>query len=112
MDTTHVVECFWPGVGTTDLDELDGRVTATVAALDREGVHVAYRGSWLLREDEVVLLFLDGSRDDVTLAARRAAIPFERIHEGLRATRTGGLGASIDQPDPDRPSVEGSRTGE
>ena len=111
MDTTHVVECFWPGVDTTDLDELDSRVTETVAAHDWEGVHVAYRGSWLFREDEVVLYFFDGSRDDVAAAARRAAVPFERIREGVHGARTQGLGILLTQPDPHRSAAEGRSPG-
>lgn len=105
--TTHVIECFWPGVDVTDLDDLDRRAVDAVAELGREGVRVAYRGSWLLREDEVVLCFFTGSRVAVTEAARRAEIPFERIHEGVHPVRNPGLATVIDHPDPDRPSAEG-----
>ena len=111
METTHVVECFWPGVDAPDLDELDSRVAEAVRALEREGVHVAYRGSWLLREDEVVLCFFNGSRDDVTAAARRAAVPYERIHEGVHAARTACLEPPIAQLDRQRSGAEGQRPG-
>ncbi len=112
MDTTtYVVECFWPGVDTADLDALDRRAIAAVAALDAEGILVVYRGSWLIREDEVVLCFLSGTRTDVTAAARRAEIPFERIHEGVRPARVPGVAIHIDQADHDRATVDGPTPG-
>jgi hypothetical protein len=109
--TTHVVECFWPGVAADDLEALDRRAAASAATLDAEGTPVTYRGSWLLREDEVVLCFFDGSREAVTEAARRAEIPFERIHEGMHPSRTPELTFQPDQPDPGRPPATGCSHG-
>ena len=112
MDTTtYVVECFWPEVDTADFDALDRRAIAAVAALDGEGILVAYRGCWLIREDEVVLCFFTGTRTDVTAAARRAEIPFERIHEGVHPARAPGVATPIDQADHDRATVEGPAPG-
>lgn len=110
-DTTHVVECFWPGVTADDLEALDRRAAASAAELDAEGTPVTYRGSWLLREDEVVMCFFDGTRAAVAEAARRAEIPFERIHEGMHPARTPGATFHADQPDPDRPPAAGRSHG-
>ena len=50
----YVIECFWPGVATSDLRALDERVDRVVAELARSGEQVDYRGSILMRADEVV----------------------------------------------------------
>jgi hypothetical protein len=42
---------------------------------------VRYHGSVLMREDEVVLCFFEGTAEGVRHAAQDAAIPFERIME-------------------------------
>jgi hypothetical protein len=107
VDATHVVECFWPGVHPADLDALDARAADAVAALRREGIQVAYRGSWLLREDEVVLCFFDGTRDEVTAAARRAAIPYERVQQSIHAAGIAGRAGPDGQPDPGPAQAEG-----
>lgn len=72
----YVAECFWAGVREEDLEALDARVRTTLRA--DEGVR--YRGSLLMREDEVVFCFFEGpSPEAVQAVARRAAVPFERI---------------------------------
>lgn len=81
--TNHVVECFWPGIEPADLADLDARAAASAAGLGREGASVAYRGSLLLREDEVVLCFFVGAQAAVVEAMRRAEIAYERILEGV-----------------------------
>ena len=78
---SFVAECFWTGVSEEDLPALDERAQRSVAVLAREGEHVRYLGSLLLREDEVVLCFFEGSAAGVRMAAERAEIPFERILE-------------------------------
>jgi hypothetical protein len=77
----YVAECFWPGVSERDLSALDDRTQARVAELRRAGANVHYRGSLLLRADEVVLCRFEGDADAVRAAAELAAIPFERILE-------------------------------
>ena len=84
---SFVVECFWTGVSEDDLPPLDERAQRSVAVLAREGEQVRYLGSLLMREDEVVLCFFEGSAASVRRAAERAAIPFERI---LQTAGSGG----------------------
>jgi hypothetical protein len=76
---SYFAECFWPGVGRADVEELDGRVTQTVAVRARGDEQVHYRGSMLMPRDEVVLCFFEAtSVAAVEAAARRAGIPFAR----------------------------------
>ena len=79
--TSFVVECFWVGVTDDDLRGIDERAAAAVERLDSEGDHVRYLGSLLMRSDEVVLCFFEGSAEGVRRAAEASAIPFERILE-------------------------------
>jgi hypothetical protein len=74
-----VAECFWPGVLEADLAALDERAAASVAELSRQGEHVSYLGSLLMRDDEVVLCRFEGTESSVRRAAEVAAIPFERM---------------------------------
>lgn len=73
----YIAECYWPGVREADLDALDDRV----AELTEGNAVVRYLGSWLLREDEVVLCRFEGSESAVRHIAEGAGIPFERILE-------------------------------
>ena len=84
---SFVVECFWTGVSADDLPGLDERARRSVESMAREGEQVRYLGSLLVREDEVVLCFFEGSAASVRRAAERAEIPFERI---LETTVSGG----------------------
>lgn len=79
--TSFVAECFWIGVTDDDLRGLDERATASVEKLAHNGEDVRYLGSVLMRADEVVLCFFEGSAADVRRVAEDAAIPFERILE-------------------------------
>ncbi len=88
---SFVAECFWTGVKESDLATLDRRVETCVAKMSRDGERVRYLGSMLMREDEVVMCFFEGSAESVRRAAELAKIPFERI---LETTRSGG--ADID----------------
>jgi Protein of unknown function (DUF4242) len=96
---SFVAECFWTGVSGDDLLALDERAQRSVAGMAREGEQVRYLGSLLVREDEVVLCFFEGSAANVRRAAERAEIPFERILE-----TTGSRGpvspATTDEPAP------------
>jgi hypothetical protein len=84
---SFVAECFWTGVTENDLVALDRRVETCVAEMSRDGDFVRYLGSMLMREDEVVMCFFEGSAENVRRAADLANIPFERI---LETTRSGG----------------------
>ncbi len=110
--TNHVVECFWPDIEMADLADVDARASASVAELVREGVPITYRGSLLLREDEVVLCFFAGERAAVTEAIRRAAITYERILEGVPAARRPVAHGDRDRrSNPARRGARGARTG-
>lgn len=79
--TSFVAECFWIGVMDEDLRGLDERAAASVEKLAATGEQIRYLGSMLMRTDEVVLCFFEGTADAVRRAAEQAAIPFERILE-------------------------------
>jgi uncharacterized protein DUF4242 len=85
---TFVAECFWVGVQEDDLRALDQRVEACVAEMSGDGQAVRYLGSMLMRDDEVVMCFFEGSAENVRRAAELAKIPFERI---LETTRSQGV---------------------
>jgi hypothetical protein len=87
-----VAECFWPDVSEADLEALDRRVEQAAAELAPP--QVAYLGSILLREDEVVLCQFHGRADTVRAVAERAQVPFERILQTARAPWTSSGGAS------------------
>jgi len=78
---SFVAECFWTGVKESDLVALDRRVEDCVARMTRDGRSVQYLGSMLMREDEIVMCFFEGSASNVLKAAELAEIPFERILE-------------------------------
>jgi hypothetical protein len=92
---SFIAECFWPGVHDADLATLDGRIERVIAELGADQT-VQYRGSLLLRQDEVVLCEFEGRRDTVRDVAERAEIPFERIlaaaHSPWPLSRNGGTG--------------------
>jgi len=81
----YVAECFWPDVHERDLEALDARVTRAAARLHGEGEPVRYLGSVLMRSDEVVLCFFEGSEHAVRRAAEDARVPFERIVAAARS---------------------------
>jgi uncharacterized protein DUF4242 len=78
---SFVAECFWTGVRREDLSALDERAQKSAGGLASEGEQVRYLGSMLVREDEVVLCFFEGSAASVRRAAEQAQIPFDRILE-------------------------------
>lgn len=77
----YVAECFWVGVNEEDLRSLDLRAESSSAELSRSGAEVRYLGSILMRQDEVVLCFFEGTEASVRQAAVQADVPFERILE-------------------------------
>jgi hypothetical protein len=77
----YLAECFWPGVRESELQALDERARDSAAGVSGEGRPVRYRGSLLMREDEVVLCLFEGAYDAVCDVAERAGIPFARILE-------------------------------
>jgi len=93
IGNSYVAECFWSGVGEDDLRELDRRIEASVAELAARGEPIAYLGSMLIVDDEVVLCLFDGPIATVRQATERAGIAFERILQSTRppwTQRSGG----------------------
>ena len=84
----YLAECFWPDVKEIDLAALDQRAQAAAVESTDQGRKVVYRGSLLLRQDEVVLCCFEGSEASVRRAAEQAAIPFDRILEAARSPWT------------------------
>lgn len=84
-ESEYLAECFWPGVTTSDLRQLDERAAAAVDALGRAGERVRYLGSLLMRTDDVVLCLFQGSETSVRKVAEQAEIPFERILQADRS---------------------------
>jgi hypothetical protein len=97
--SSFVAECFWPDVSEADLEALDRRVEQATAELAPP--QVAYLGSILLREDEVVLCQFHGHADTVRAVAERAQVPFERILSAASSPWTSSAGAA-------RPDNEGA----
>jgi hypothetical protein len=79
--TSFVAECFWIGVTDDDLRRLDERASTTIEKIVVDGEEVRYLGSILMRADEVVLCFFEGSAEVVRRVAEDAGIPFERLLE-------------------------------
>jgi hypothetical protein len=80
-----LAECFLPGVDEATVRALDERAARGAAEISTAAAPVHYRGSLLMREDEVVLCFYQGSADAVRRAAERAEVPFERILEATHS---------------------------
>jgi hypothetical protein len=95
---SFVAECFWTGVSGDDLPALDQRAQRAAAGLASEGEQVRYLGSLLVREDEVVLCFFEGSAASVRRAAEQAEIPFDRIVETTGSHRPVAPAATGDAP--------------
>jgi hypothetical protein len=81
-----LVECFWSGVREEDVQDVDRRITDSVAQLP-DVDELRYLGSILVHDDEVVLCLFDGPPGTVRRVVEHAGVPYERI---LRATRTVG----------------------
>ena len=78
LASSFVAECYWPDVREQDVRALDERISASLA----DGV--LYRGSVLIREDEVVLCHFEGTVDAVHRVAEQARVPYERLLEADR----------------------------
>jgi hypothetical protein len=79
---TYMVECYWPSVTEEKAAAVAERAKAAAASQSAEDEPVAYVGSILVPEDEVVFyLFQSRSVDAVRAVSERARIPFERVRE-------------------------------
>ena len=74
----YAAKCYWPGVTTADLEQVAGRAAST--GLDAGTGPVAYLGSLLFADDDLVLCLFQGpSRAAVIRASDRLGIPCERL---------------------------------
>lgn len=84
MDTTYLVECFWPGATREVIQAASERARDGARALRRDGSTVAFIGSMLVPADEVVFFqFTAAAEEDVILASRQAGLPFDRVSASL-----------------------------
>lgn len=71
----YAAKCYWPGVTEPELEQ----ATARAMRATTKGA-VAYLGSILFEDDELVLCLFDAaSRAAVRTATERAGIPCERV---------------------------------
>lgn len=72
----QVAECLLPGVDQAAAEALGARLKAELA---RSSSPVAFLGSLLMPEDEVLLCLFAGPLAEVRAISERAQLPFERI---------------------------------
>jgi Protein of unknown function (DUF4242) len=74
----YAVKCYWPGVDDRELREVAERAVRVAARNARD--EIAFRGSLLFSDDELVLCLFDGpSRAAIKRASDRIGIPYERV---------------------------------
>jgi hypothetical protein len=92
----YAAKCFWPGVTSEELELIGASAVREARRISRLGRPVAYLGSMLFPDDELVLCLFEGStRAAVKQANDRAGIPCERIMESVWLARPeieGGAG--------------------
>jgi hypothetical protein len=74
----QVAECLLPGVTPASAAVIADRVRAELARSADQN-RVAFIGSLLMPEDEVLLCLFTGPQDEVRSVSERAGLPFERI---------------------------------
>jgi hypothetical protein len=78
----YAAKCYWPGVSETELDGLAARAREAGTRSSRAGV--AYLGSLLFSDDELVLCMFEGpSKGAVKDVSERAGIPCERLMNSI-----------------------------
>ena len=89
----YAAKCYWPGVTAGDLKLAADSAAREAEELSRAGHGVAYLGSLLFPDDELVLcLFEATSRAAVKAANERAGIPCERLMQSIWLARRDGEG--------------------
>jgi hypothetical protein len=74
----YAAKCYWPGVNRTVIEQLAARAVEAESEPGRRDV--AYRGSLLFSDDDLVLCLFDGpSRAAVKHASEQLGIPCERV---------------------------------
>jgi hypothetical protein len=78
--TLYAAKCYWPGVTEHQLEQATARAAADADAASRAGTAIAYLGSILFPDDELVLCLFDApTRAAVHRTTERADIPCERV---------------------------------
>jgi Nickel responsive protein SCO4226-like len=76
----YAAKCYWPGVTEHQLEQAAARAVLETATASRTGSAIAYLGSILFENDELVLCLFDAaSRAAGRTATERAGIPCERV---------------------------------
>jgi hypothetical protein len=73
----QIAECLLPGMTRSSAEALGHRVAGELAVRPSPGV--AFLGSLLMPEDEVLLCVFRGSQAAVRAVSEQAGLPFERI---------------------------------
>jgi len=80
----YAAKCYWPGVTEDELERAVACAMREAETVSRRGKPVAYLGSLLFEDDELVLcLFESSSRTSVKQTTERAGIPCERLMESI-----------------------------
>jgi hypothetical protein len=78
--TLYAAKCYWPGVTERQLEQAAARAAAQAEAASLAGPAIAYLGSILFEDDELVLCLFDApSRAAVRTTTECADIPCERV---------------------------------
>jgi hypothetical protein len=78
----YAAKCYWPGVTQTEVEEAAARAAEASSPLAQR--EVAYLGSLLFSDDELVLCLFDGpTRAAVKRATERAGMPCERLMDSV-----------------------------
>jgi hypothetical protein len=76
----YAAKCYWPGVTERQLEQVAARAVLETATASRTGSSIAYLGSILFEDDELVLCLFDAaSRAAVRTTTERAGVPCERV---------------------------------
>jgi hypothetical protein len=76
----YTAKCYWPGVTERQLEQAAARAVLAATTSARTGSAIAYLGSILLEENELMLCLFDAaSRAAVLTTTERAGIPCERV---------------------------------
>ena len=77
----YAAKCYWPGITQTELEQVALGRSKLVAACSPD---VAYRGSLLFGDDDLVLCLFEGpTRTAVKRASEQAGIPCERVMQSV-----------------------------
>jgi hypothetical protein len=78
----YAAKCYWPGVRLADVESIVARLGTARRGFHRD--EVAYRGSLLFCDDDLVLCLFEGSsRAAVKRVSERVGIPCERVMDSV-----------------------------